>query len=88
MNQNLTTLKQVPHTDLQAKCYEHDMVILGDSGHVWSPMMMIVTTVTFLTVRALVVDAMAASMRCQYTTNRNMEFVHIYVAMTTSMKFT
>ena len=53
------------------------MVILGDSGHVWSPMMMIVTTVTFLTVRALVVDAMAASMRCQYTTNRNMEFVHI-----------
>ena len=54
------------------------MVILGDSGHVWSPLMkMIVTTVTFLIVRALVVDAMPASMRCQYTTNRNMKFVRI-----------
>ena len=35
-----------------------------------------VTTVTFLTVWTLLVEAIPASMSCQYTSNRNMEFVH------------
>ena len=54
------------------------MVVLGDSGScVWSP-----CTVTtgaskfchFLTV--LLVEAIPASLSCQYSCNRNMEFVH------------
>ena len=33
-------------------------------------------SVTFLTVWTLVVEAIPTSMRCQYTSNRNVEFMH------------
>ena len=55
------------------------MVVLGDSGPVWSPCTMTtgtVTTVTFLTVWTLVLEAIPTSMSCQYTRNRNMEFIY------------
>ena len=45
------------------------MVVLGVSGPVWSTCTMTtgtVTTVTFLTVWTLVVEAIPASMSCQY----------------------
>ena len=38
--------------------------------------LVLVTTVTFLTVWALVVEAIPTSMSCQYTSNRNMGFGH------------
>ena len=51
------------------------MVVLDDSGPVWSPCTMTTgASVTFLTVWTLVVEAIPTSMRCQYTSNRNMEF--------------
>ena len=53
------------------------MVILGDSGPVWSPCTMITgASVTFLTVWTLVVEAIPTSMSCQYTSNRCVEFIY------------
>jgi len=38
--------------------------------------LLVLITVTFLTVWALVVEVIPASLSCQYTSNRNMKFVH------------
>ena len=49
---------------------------------VWSPCTMttgaIVTTVTFLTVWTLVIEAIPATMSCQYTSHRNMDTLCCY----------
>ena len=51
------------------------MVVLGDSGPAWSPCTMTTgASVTFLSVWTL--EAEPTSMSCQYTSNRNLEFVH------------
>ena len=39
-------------------------------------MRLLVTTVTFLTVWTLLVEVIPTSMSCQYTSNRNLKFVH------------
>ena len=55
------------------------MVVLGDSGPVWSPCTMMIGASNychFLTIWTLVVEAVPTSMRCQYTSNKSVEFVH------------
>ena len=83
VNQSLTTLKWVT---ILAPYWPISKVLwawYGCPGWQW-PLcgllvlwqLVLVTTVTFLTVWTLLVEAIPASMSCQFTNNRNMEFLH------------
>ena len=80
------------HTDLQAKCYEHDMVVLVTVVPVWSPCAMRTGAsnyaVTFLTLWTILVESIPALLSCQYTSNTNMDLCKPYVAMATAMQST
>ena len=55
------------------------MVVLGDSGPVWSPCTMTTGASNYCHFpHSMDTSTIPISMSCQYTNNRNMEFLHVH----------